>query len=68
MAVVRLYSTSLVRIQQSTAAMLGAAAHVHPRRVKERGRETQRAREREREKGEWEEGRIEILVLTERNQ
>lgn len=64
MGVVCLYSTSLVHIQQSTAAMLRGAAHVHPR--SERVRETGRERERERE--EWEEGRIEILVVTERNQ
>ena len=67
-----LYSTAPVHIQQSSAATLCAAAHVHPRRVKEweRWGEREREREREREGGreEWEEGRIEILLLTERNQ
>lgn len=48
MGVGRLYSTSLVHIRQSTAATLCAAAHAHPRWVKEG--ETGRGRE------EWEGG------------
>lgn len=55
-----LYSSFLVYIQQSTAVMLCTAAHVHPCRVREKGK---RGRE-----GEWEGGRGENLAFTARDQ
>ena len=57
-----LYSSFLVYIQQSTAVMLCAAAHVHPCREREKGK---RVREGGRER-EWEGGRRENLAFTAR--
>lgn len=62
MGVVFLYSSFLVYIQQSTAVMLCTAAHVHPCRVREKGK---RGREGGRE---WEGGRGENLAFTVRDQ
>lgn len=62
MGVVFLYSSFLVYIQQSTAVMLCTAAHVHPCRVREKGK-----REREGER-KWEGGRRENLAFTVRDQ
>lgn len=50
----------LVHIQQSTAAMLCTAAHVHPGRVREKGKRGRAS--------EWEGGRRENLSFTVRDQ